>query len=290
MVPRTIAQLAVPLARVFLLSVCWGVFVPGLLAEECSTDDIRQAVRNSCGKRVVDLLEVEKSEFEIAGALTHALNMERPEIAAEIARNFMLSIAEDLRERLICYSTTRDSIRLINVIIEKLGWEAFYSQARCLALKNAAEFHSLEGLILIAGDGRNVRERDRWGRTPLFYAAASGQLENVVELVKMGSSPNVVDNFGHSPIHMSAGKPDVLSALVVAGARIDARSRGGKTALMIAAQAGNGEAVRLLLSLGASPGDTDAEGLTAAEHARKNGYHELARILGDRGLLGTRDR
>jgi hypothetical protein len=68
-----------------------------------------------------------------------------------------------------------------------------------------------------------------------------------------------------TPLRAAASKGDTarVSALLAHGLPVDGADPGGRTALMLAAQQGRAEAVRLLLSKGANPGLRDKTGFTA---------------------------
>lgn len=51
--------------------------------------------------------------------------------------------------------------------------------------------------------GARPSEPDSGQQTALHKAAISGSVENVVVLIDNGAEPNVLDNFGHSPLHMA---------------------------------------------------------------------------------------
>ena len=65
--------------------------------------------------------------------------------------------------------------------------------------------------------------------------------------------------------------PDLCSFLVRNGAAVDDRDEEGRSALMLAASAGNRAAVDYLLKAGASPNIEDAQGKTALALARESG-------------------
>ena len=70
-----------------------------------------------------------------------------------------------------------------------------------------------------------------------------------------------------------------VSLLLGLGAELNRRDNRGRTALMIAAEAGHVAVVERLLAAGADPALTDKSGLTAAEIARGAGYGVLATAL-----------
>jgi ankyrin repeat protein len=90
---------------------------------------------------------------------------------------------------------------------------------------------------------------------------------------------------GSLPLALAArlGFVEVLRALLAAGAAVDGRAReageGAPTPLMEAAAAGEEQAVALLLEAGADPALRDRDGLSAADHAQRNGHAALATRL-----------
>jgi Meckel syndrome type 1 protein len=82
----------------------------------------------------------------------------------------------------------------------------------------------------------------------LFAAIASGDAEAVRQRIAEGADPNERDPLGRTP-------------------------------LIAAARAGNDTLVRLLLGLGADRTLLDREGLSAADHAERDGHAGLLPLL-----------
>lgn len=78
---------------------------------------------------------------------------------------------------------------------------------------------------------------------------------------------------------IAAADLDAVRQALQAGAGVNRRDPLGRTPLMLAARAGAGPVVELLLAQGAQPGDRDARGWTAADHAQAAGRAELAERL-----------
>ena len=57
--------------------------------------------------------------------------------------------------------------------------------------------------LLIAA-GANVNVRDKQGKTPLMWAAVSGNVEGIKELLLFGAQVNVVDKHGKSALMYAA--------------------------------------------------------------------------------------
>ena len=65
--------------------------------------------------------------------------------------------------------------------------------------------------------------------------------------------------------------PEIIKALLKAGASIESPNKDGTTALMAAAESNqNPEVISTLLNAGADPKASDREGKTALEYAQKN--------------------
>ncbi|GAC1694583.1 MAG: hypothetical protein NVS9B5_37490 [Terriglobales bacterium] len=104
---------------------------------------------------------------------------------------------------------------------------------------------SLIRLLLNYGAQADLQRFD--GKTALHLASeddeesSPGDLESVRLLLAAGANPNMTDNSGGTPLMNAAhyGNPTIVQALVLAGAKIDARNTEGKTAIEIAIEAGN---------------------------------------------------
>jgi ankyrin repeat protein len=135
------------------------------------------------------------------------------------------------------------------------------------------------------GDARSVKimiERGadvnvvsaRSGNTPLIWAAGYGEAESLRHLVLAGANLEATDTTrGATPLIHAAGtaRADKVRVLLDAGARLEARDALGRTALLAAAAAPNGqvEPVRVLVEAGADLAARDANGAAALDHARR---------------------
>ena len=123
------------------------------------------------------------------------------------------------------------------------------------ALVWAAKADRVEAIRPLVGVGARV-EADPYRGTPLTWAAANGRLAAIRTLVELGADPNQRGTFG-GPTHGD-----------------------GVTALHLAAQSGQREAVVALLDLEADPLVPDnLHGGTALDWARVGGHADLADVL-----------
>jgi len=113
----------------------------------------------------------------------------------------------------------------------------------------AGDFVSLK--VLTKNEGTNAR--DKRGTTPLMYAAAFGNSQDMKLLLDAGADVNAKSMSGATALIWAAGEPVKSRMLIERGADINAQSRQGRTPLMAAARRqGAADLVRLMLARGAS--------------------------------------
>lgn len=126
--------------------------------------------------------------------------------------------------------------------------------------------------LLAGGADPNLKEKNA-GQTALMWALSERQAGAVEELVKHGADIHGGSKTGFTPLMFAAQQGDVDSAriLLTAGAKPnDAQPKTGLTALMIASAMVRAPAVDLLLDNRADPNQVDA-----------NGYAALHRVVRD---------
>ncbi|KAK9842223.1 hypothetical protein WJX81_001374 [Elliptochloris bilobata] len=125
---------------------------------------------------------------------------------------------------------------------------------------------------------------DDQGGTPLKQALAMKQLATVDELLALGADARLSRGDDPTPVFYAAatGNIECLRAVLAHGGGADEVSAAG-TPLLWAASAENVEGAKLLLEKGADPTSKDGDGLTALLLAAAVGNMELARLLLDAG-------
>ena len=110
-----------------------------------------------------------------------------------------------------------------------------------------------------------------WHETPLSASAVSGSIEMARLLLSRNADVNAYTNGSTALICAATGSKatvaPMMAFLLQNNASVDATSASGWTAIMSAAQHGETEVIRLLLSHGASVEIEDPEGRTAASIA-----------------------
>ena len=110
--------------------------------------------------------------------------------------------------------------------------------------------------FLLSLPATNLEARGEGGWTALLVASSNGHLNIVKLLLDHGADPKAVTNDGTTPLIAAAGEgwEDVVQFLLsLPDINLEARSRGGWTAMVHAAVNGHRNLVRLLLDHGAEP-------------------------------------
>ena len=132
--------------------------------------------------------------------------------------------------------------------------------------------------VMIRWPKTDVEFRTAKDESPLMLVALKGHVELAKKLVDRGAD---VNKTGWTPLHYAAtgGHLDVMNLLLEHHAYIDAESPNKTTPLMMAAQYGSAQAVKLLLEAGADATLRNQLGLTAIDFANKGGRSDSAELI-----------
>lgn len=144
----------------------------------------------------------------------------------------------------------------------------------------------LESVRFLVENGADVHDRDRDGLTPMMYAAWNGLTDVVDYLMAEGVSPRARSNGdGQTALHLAAnrGQTEAMGLLLESGVPVDAKTDFGWTPLYMTSLQGHVEAARLLLDSGADVDAAGNDGTTVLMRAVDGDHWEFAEFLLSRG-------
>uniref|UniRef100_A0A7N6C151 Ankyrin repeat domain 52 n=1 Tax=Anabas testudineus TaxID=64144 RepID=A0A7N6C151_ANATE len=135
---------------------------------------------------------------------------------------------------------------------------------------------------LLVSHSADVMCKDKCGYTPLHAASASGQLDVVKYLLKLGVEADEPNIFGNTALHMAChmGQDTVATELVNCGANINQANYHGNTPLHLAAASSSGVlCLELLINNGADVNMQNKEGKSPLHMAAMHGRFTGSQIL-----------
>jgi ankyrin repeat protein len=156
--------------------------------------------------------------------------------------------------------------------------------AEVVGLVDAFEQSVAAGTAVATREPRLITERTSLGETALHLLVLGSSVDAVRALVRLGAEIDAVCFAGESPLSLAAsiGQPEIVQALLDAGARI-AAERQYQPTLHRAVRSGNLEVVRLLLAAGAKVNE-QADFAEAPIHiAAEEGHSEVLGLLLSKG-------
>ena len=132
--------------------------------------------------------------------------------------------------------------------------------------------------LLLGRPGIDVNALNNAGESPLMMAAIKGDVAGAQLLLEHGAK---VNQPGWSALHYAATGPEpkLVELLIERGADLNAGSPNGTTPLMMAAQYGSEDSVKLLLARGADAGKRNQKNLSAVDFAKLSGREALVKRL-----------
>lgn len=134
--------------------------------------------------------------------------------------------------------------------------------------------------------GALINANDRFGHSPLHYAAYRGNAYIVDYLLRNGGDPNTRGNHLSTPLHSAAwGKnQEVVELLLEDGADVDAQTDEQETPIMTATLRGQLEMAETLLALSANAHGVDKYGSNLMDLAGASGNKQLVELLSNVGV------
>src|SRR5690554_5761756 len=125
-------------------------------------------------------------------------------------------------------------------------------------------------------------QADQGGESPAVQMVRDNDAASLADYLAQGGDPNALSEDGAPLLYLAAGPRGgmaVLSALIAAGAQVDAANRSGRTALMNAAGWCDAEMVAALLETGADPALAASDGKTARDAVCPGPLDRRAEVL-----------
>nr|CAH0112680.1 unnamed protein product [Daphnia galeata] len=160
----------------------------------------------------------------------------------------------------------------------------YFTQIDGLRIANAQNSQEMDRILKEGKFGINDRDKD--GRTPLYYAVCADNLNSVSYLLEKGADPTIGDKDGFTPFHMAAGlnKETKILELLLSDEKVDLdkSDESGRTILHMAVVESNVTTARFLLSKGANPNVADKNKITPLHKAAKFAKdHDIVELLLD---------
>ncbi|KAK8001186.1 hypothetical protein PG991_013408 [Apiospora marii] len=231
--------------------------------------------------------ELERLALQLCEALYGRKRWDGPEFAGEVSTSLLIVAYFGLD-------------KLINPVLREnkasLTARGRHTERTALSLASERGFISIVEPLLrpsvVFQVSTSINREDRYKRTPLSYAAASGYEEIVQLLLKKGAKVDIRDVYELTPLSWAVyhGHSGVAQLLLDHGAENDSKGshletkgRGGRTPLLEAAKHGDEIATKMLLDRGAKVDARCDLGATALIWAAVSGYDNVVIQLLDRG-------
>ncbi|HEX7018160.1 MAG TPA: ankyrin repeat domain-containing protein [Patescibacteria group bacterium] len=126
---------------------------------------------------------------------------------------------------------------------------------------------------------KNPNLLDEMKRTPLMWAAITGDIELTEKLIDLGAEINLSDEEGFTALHLAAKENNkvIVELLIKNKADIDAKDKFGNTPLWRATynSRGKGELITLLIKSGANPNEENNSGVSPYTLAETIGNYNV---------------
>lgn len=184
-------------------------------------------------------------------------------------------------------ATRRTNLALIKLLLDHgAAAETFDRQTRGAVgrapMHEASRRGWIAGMEALHEAGASLESLDDQGQAPIHIASARGQLEALRWLIKKGADPAGPRGSANTALH-TAKNPEIVSALLAAGADANRLNAKGDTALHAQVRLGRASMVKALIEAGADANRSNARGVVPLAEIGRGEAHEVARFLLDAG-------
>ena len=126
------------------------------------------------------------------------------------------------------------------------------------SIHEAVHYGNIEAVKQHIAAGTDVNAKDKYGESPLLFAATFGHKEIAELLIANGADVNTkIDKIGMTPLHIATGQgyKEIVELLIAKGADVNAKDVGGKTPLDWAIRRHHHEIADLLRKHGGKTGE-----------------------------------
>ena len=173
-------------------------------------------------------------------------------------------------------------------LLAALGSAALFAGSTERKLPDAVRAGDMATVRTAIETGADVESPDEHGNTLLMHTAVFGKIADLEFLLAHGAAVNAANPAGHTPLMRAIPDLMKIKLLVEHGAKINVVTADGSTPLMIAANVRSAAPlVRYLVASGADLNATNKRGLGAVMLAAEQGAFENLKILLDAGADGA---
>ncbi|XP_062519809.1 poly [ADP-ribose] polymerase tankyrase-1-like isoform X2 [Corticium candelabrum] len=227
--------------------------------------------RKSCLKAILDI--VHSSAQKMLQAINRRSAKDMRELLETGNINVNCSLEKDSSSTALFYAARKDLTDVVEVLLQFKADPNIAGQDGLYPFHVAAQHGCVDILQLLVDAGVDVNIRTQFDkRTPLYVAAACGQTDSIIFLLKHNATPLLPALNGSTPF-------DITEKLA-----IKKLLASGDQRLLIAAYEGDATEVKRLIEIeGISVMTTFHEGLTALHVACKEDKLDVAKLLIDKG-------
>jgi len=237
--------------------------------------------------------DINLNSTKLGAPLFYALKPEIPSSAAIKTIRLLLNTGADpnlpsIKEILpIVFAVEKLDVPRVELLIDSGARLDIRLSERRSILHLATSRDIPEIISILIDSGINPDLKDLNGNTALFISVEKESIKAVEVLLAKGADPKIINNAENSalliPLERDAGQNRGLSAMTNLLIRYEAPFPQGKETLkrllLLTARSGNADVADLLLTSGANPNESSANGMTILMLASSRNFTELSEVL-----------